>query len=92
MGSHLSKGRGVAGFVIAGILLAVAGCQSSDGGNVLNVGDKSEPPTEKVLESELRAKHLLNGVVEVQTARLQLCAERVVDAVGRAVLNLVADL
>ena len=43
MGSHLSKGRGVAGFVIAGILLAVAGCQSSDGGNVLNVGDKSEP-------------------------------------------------
>lgn len=55
MGSHLSKGRGVAGFVIAGILLAVAGCQSSDGGNVLNVGDKSEPPTEKVLESELRA-------------------------------------
>lgn len=44
------------GLVSAGLVLAMAGCQSSDGANVLSVGDKSTPPPqEKVLESELRA-------------------------------------
>jgi hypothetical protein len=57
MRSHvLSRGWYLKGVACAGFVLAAAGCQSSDSGNVLSVGDESTPPPqEKVLESELRA-------------------------------------
>ena len=53
MRSRLNSVRLVSGFALAGFVLLAAGCQSSDvlgGGN-----DAPKPPTEKVLESELRA-------------------------------------
>jgi hypothetical protein len=44
------------GLLIAGFMLAVAGCQSGDSSTALGVENKDAPkaPTEKVLESELR--------------------------------------
>jgi hypothetical protein len=44
------------GLLLAGFMLAAAGCQSGDSGTVLGVNNKDapKPPTEKVLESELR--------------------------------------
>lgn len=54
MKSRKNSVRVLSGFVLAGFILAAAGCQSSD--SVLNVGaDAPPPPSDKVLESELRA-------------------------------------
>lgn len=48
--------RFVAAAALGGFMLAAAGCQSGDSGNVLNVGDKAaQPPSEKVTQAELIA-------------------------------------
>ena len=53
---RLNNSRFIKGFALSGFILAVAGCQSGDGGNVLNVGADNKAAAEpKVLESELRA-------------------------------------
>ena len=51
------NGRFLAGFALAGFMLAAAGCQSGDAGGVLGLGgDKPKQPEEgKVLASELLA-------------------------------------
>lgn len=53
---RLNNSRFIKGFALSGFILAVAGCQSGDSGNVLNVGGGDKAAEEpKVLESELRA-------------------------------------
>jgi hypothetical protein len=53
---RLNSGRFIKGFALTGFILAVAGCQSGDSGNVLNVGGDDKAAEEpKVRESELRA-------------------------------------
>jgi hypothetical protein len=44
------------------------------------------------LERELPTEQRFDGVIEVKAAGLELGTERVVDAIGRAVLDLVPDL
>lgn len=58
MAFQSTNGRFLAGFALAGFMLAAAGCQSGDTGGVLGFGggSKQTPPQEgKVLASELRA-------------------------------------
>jgi hypothetical protein len=52
---RLNNSRFIKGFALSGFILAVAGCQSGDSGNVLNVGGDKAAEEPKVLESELRA-------------------------------------
>lgn len=53
----MTTGRFVAGFALAGFMLAVAGCQSGDAGSVLGLGGAKEqkPQEDKILASELMA-------------------------------------
>ena len=58
MAFRLNNGRFLAGFALAGFILAAAGCQSGDAGGVLGLGgDKKEkqPEEGKILASELLA-------------------------------------
>jgi hypothetical protein len=53
---RLNNSGFIKGFALSGFILAVAGCQSGDSGNVLNAGGGDKAAEEpKVLESELRA-------------------------------------
>jgi hypothetical protein len=52
---RLSNSRFIKGFALFGFILAAAGCQSDDAGNVLNAGGDNKATEPKVLESELRA-------------------------------------
>jgi hypothetical protein len=52
---RLTNSRFIKGFALSGFILAVAGCQSGDSGNVLNAGGDKAAEEPKVLESELRA-------------------------------------
>jgi hypothetical protein len=52
---RLNNSRFIKGFALSGFILAVAGCQSGDSGNVLNAGGDKAADETKVLESELRA-------------------------------------
>jgi hypothetical protein len=53
---RLNNSRFIKGFAVFGFILAAAGCQSGDSGNVLNAGgDNAAAAEPKVLESELRA-------------------------------------
>ena len=58
MAFRLNNGRFLAGFALAGFMLAVAGCQSGDAGGVLGLGGKKQekqPEEGKILASELLA-------------------------------------
>ena len=58
MAFRLNNGRFLAGFALAGFMLAAAGCQSGDAGGVLGLGGKKQekqPDDGKILASELLA-------------------------------------
>jgi hypothetical protein len=58
MAFRLNNGRFLAGFALAGFILAVAGCQSGDAGGVLGLGGnkkEKQPEEGKILASELLA-------------------------------------
>ena len=58
MAFRLNNGRFLAGFALAGFILAAAGCQSGDAGSVLGLGGKKQekqPEEGKILASELLA-------------------------------------
>jgi hypothetical protein len=58
MAFRLNNGRFLAGFALAGFILAAAGCQSGDGGGVLGLGGnkkEKQPEEGKILASELLA-------------------------------------
>jgi hypothetical protein len=58
MAFRLNNGRLLAGFALAGFILAAAGCQSGDAGGVLGLGGskkEKQPEEGKILASELLA-------------------------------------
>ena len=52
------SGRFVAGVVLAGFMLAVAGCQSSDSGGILNLGTHKQDPQAQAAQAKVTASSL----------------------------------